>query len=132
MSLVDAFQTDLAHNGDFVRTASGSLDRITGLANLKQALFHRLITVPGTLVHRPLYGVGVLNYQGNISSFVMQQKLAGLITEQFKQDVRVSKVLAIAFAVDDYFPQQTLIKVSVKTVGYSDGTEMIFTPFGGR
>jgi hypothetical protein len=71
-------------------------------------------------------------YQGNISSFVMQQKLASLIEEQFMQDPRVAKVLAVSFAAEDDNPRQTRIKVSVKPIGYADGVEMIFTPFGGR
>jgi phage baseplate assembly protein W len=64
----DAMKTDIAFVGGYVRTQSGDLDRITGLANLKNALYHRLVTTPGTLVHRPEYGVGILNYQGAPSS----------------------------------------------------------------
>lgn len=128
---MDAYKVDFAHSGDFVKSPSGDIDWVSGLANLKQALFHRLITVPGTLVHRPTYGVGLPLYQNNISSFMTQQKLASLIEEQFLQDPRVSKVLAVGFIVDDVNSATVTIRMSIKPVGYSDGVEMIFTPFGG-
>lgn len=127
---MDAFKTDIAHRGDYLRSPSGDLDRISGLANLKQALFHRLMTVPGTLVHRPTYGVGLPLYQNNLSSFVAQQKLASLIEEQFLRDPRVSKLSSVGFIADDLNPQLTVVRISIKPVGYSDGVEMVFTPFG--
>ena len=42
-NITDALKTDIAHVGDLVRTPGGDLGYIAGLANLKNALFHRLI-----------------------------------------------------------------------------------------
>ncbi len=131
MSLTDAFGTDIAHNGDLVRTSGGDVATVTGLANMEQALFHRLITVPGTLIHRPTYGVGAPLYQGAISSFAAQQKFAQNIKEQFLQDPRVLAVTSISISTNDSNPQQTLVKVFVTLVGYIDAIPMEFTPFSG-
>jgi phage baseplate assembly protein W len=127
-NLTTALKTDIAHVGDFVRTPGGDLATISGLANYKRALFHRLITVPGTLVHRPEYGVGIGMYQNSPSSFALQQKLAALIKDQFEQDPRTEKVSSVSISSDDATPEQTVITVSVIPVGYSE-QEMTFTPF---
>lgn len=128
MSITDALKTDIAHIGDFVPTSSGDLDILSGLANLRRALFHRLITVPGSLVHRPTYGVGVGLYQNAPNTFAMQQKLATLIREQFLQDPRVQDVTSVAITSKDNTPQTVVITVFVKVVGYNE-QEMRFTPF---
>jgi phage baseplate assembly protein W len=130
VNITEALGTDLAHSVDFVRTASADLGKVAGLANLKQALFHRLLTMPGTLAHRPTYGVGISMFQNTLSSFSIQQRLATLIQEQFKQDPRVEDVLSVAVSNADSSPQLVMIAVSVKVVGYGE-TTMNFIPFGG-
>lgn len=130
-NITDALKTDIAHSGgDYIKTPGGDLGTVSGLANYKLALFHRLMTVPGSLVHRPTYGVGATMYQNAPSSFAIQQKFAGVIEEQFAQDPRTEKVLAVSITSDDENPQLTLVKVSVKPIGYSE-QQMIFTPFSG-
>lgn len=129
MNVSDALGTDIAHVGDLVRTPSGDLARITGLANLYNALFHRLLTTPGSHVAKPGYGVGVLYYQNAIASLGKQQELAGKIKQQFELDVRVVAVLSVAINNNDMQPDQTTIVVSIKPIGYSDFTQMTFLPF---
>lgn len=131
MNITDALGTDIAHRGDFLRTSGGDLQTIEGLANLKQALFHRLVTVPGSLAHRPTYGVGLPMYQNGLSSFGIQQKLAARIREQFAEDPRVEEVSSISINSTDADPSLTILAVSVKVIGYSDPVDMKFTPFGG-
>lgn len=128
--ITEALKTDLAHIGDIQRASSGDVGRIAGLNNLKQALFHRLITVPGSLVHRPTYGVGALRWQNAPSVFTLQRKLAALIREQFMQDPRVEDVISTTISIPADNPQMTKIAVSVKPRGYSE-TTMVFQPFGG-
>lgn len=130
MNINDALFTDIAHVGDLLITPGGDIDTISGLRNLKNALFHRLMTVPGTLVHRPSYGVGVPLYLNNLSSFATQQRLATLIQEQFKLDPRVEDVSSVSISEDDTNPQITIIRVFIKPIGYSE-QEMSFTPFAG-
>ena len=130
LSITDALKNDIAHVGDLTITAGRDLGQIAGLANLKNALFHRLLTVPGTLVHRPTYGVGIPAYQNAPSSFSIQQKLASLIQEQFEQDPRVDSVTSVNISNTDDQPQTTRIAVFVVPVGYTDAVQMICTPFG--
>ena len=128
MALNDIMKTDLAHVGDLVRTSGGDIGTINGLANLKNALFHRLMTVPGTLVHRPNYGIGITQYQGAPSSYAIQAALAAKITEQFELDPRVASVTGVRIASDDDNPSQFVVAVRVVAKGYTEET-MIFTPF---
>lgn len=91
----DFYKIDLLHDGDFVAAPNGDFALAKGLVNLKQALFHRLITVPGALVHRPLYGVGIQLWQNDIGSISRQRELATTIKEQFEQDERVDELKSI-------------------------------------
>lgn len=93
--IADFYLEDLHHDGDFGAAPNGDLAIIKGKLNLRQQLLHRLITVPGTIVHRPTYGVGVQQWKGDIGSIGRQQALALRIKEQFEQDFRVVKVKGI-------------------------------------
>jgi phage baseplate assembly protein W len=121
--------TDIAHNEDYVLSVQGGWDRISGLANLKQALFHRLITSPGSLAHRPNYGVGIKDFQNSPSGLEAQRRLANRIKEQFEQDPRVESVTGVRVDVDDLTPELTSIVVRVKPIGY-DESQVTFIPFG--
>lgn len=127
-NLVEIHGRDLAHVGDYVPTDSGDLDTVEGLENLKQALFQRLITVPGSLAHRPRYGVGVKKFLNSINSIANQRELFILIQEQFPQDPRVESVTGVLFTTTDQEPSKTQILVRVKPVGY-DEVPMNFVPF---
>lgn len=126
----EALGTDLLHNGDLAPTPSGDLERISGLANLKQALLHRLITIKGTLAHRPGYGVGITRYQGAPNSFTAQQRISSDIMEQFPLDPRVLSVTSVSILSPADNPTMTKISVSVIPVGYTE-TQMTFLPFSG-
>lgn len=130
MDINEALGTDIVHSGDLQVTSGGDLQTISGLANLKIALFHRLMTVPGTLLHRPLYGVGITMYQNAPVSYGLQQKLASIIQEQFMQDPRVQDVSSVSVSATDTDSATTRIKIFITPVGYSE-QEMIFTPFSG-
>jgi len=130
MANIDEFLgTDIAHASDLVVSASGDLSTITGLANVKMALFHRLITNPGALAHRPEYGVGIKNYQNAINTLASQQQIAARIQEQFELDPRVEGVKGVAVDYDELNPSLVKFTVRVKIVGYGE-TAMTFTPFG--
>lgn len=127
--ITEVLGTDLAHSKDLVRSSTGDLDTINGLANLKQALFHRLITVPGSLVHRPLYGVGIQTYQNAVNSLATQRQLALRIQEQFEEDPRVEAVTNVRVLNTNLRPELVTLVVAVKVVGYGEDA-MTFTPFG--
>lgn len=96
MSQIDKFyKIDLLHNGDFNAAPNGDFAIVKGVENLKQALFHRLITVPESIVHRPNYGVGVKLWQNDIASFSRQTELASRIKEQFELEERVDELVSV-------------------------------------
>ena len=121
--------TDIVHKSDLQVSASGDLDIISGLSNIKNALFHRLITVKGSLMHRPDYGVGIKNFQNAAAVLSVQRKIAGLIQEQFEKDPRVEGVKSVRVIVDDLVPHQITLVVKVDIVGYGE-VEAEYTPFG--
>lgn len=128
-NLNDIMLTDVAHVGDILVSATGDMDTITGIANLKNALFHRLITQPGSLVHKPNYGVGVKDFQNALSTLSAQRKLAGRIQEQFELDPRVKKVTGVLVTFDDLHPSIVTITTKVDAVGVGE-LAMQMKPFG--
>jgi phage baseplate assembly protein W len=127
-TITDAMLTDISLMGDMLISPSGDLQVITGLANFRQAIFHRLITVPGSLVHRPTYGCGIGNFQNCATSLQAQQKLAKIIMAQLPLDPRVQSVSGVSVTSEDGTPQMTTISISVTPVGYTE-QKMNFTPF---
>jgi phage baseplate assembly protein W len=128
-TLLEVFKTDLVHKSDFLKSATGDIGKISGLENYKNALFHRLVTTPGSLIHRPLYGVGVKEFQNAPPTLANQRKLAGRINEQFMQDPRTEKVVSVAINFNATSPERMVITVRVKPKGYDEAT-LTFIPFG--
>jgi phage baseplate assembly protein W len=127
-SLNDVLGTDILHQSDLVAQANGDLATQSGLDNMRTALFHRLVTSPGSLAHRPNYGVGIKDYQNAPGSLTIYRKLAQRIQEQFVQDERVEEVTGVRISSDDANPSLIVLAVTVKIVGYQE-TELKFTPF---
>jgi phage baseplate assembly protein W len=127
-SLNEVLGTDIVHKSDLLRSPLGDLDRISGLENMKMALFHRLVTSPGALAHRPNYGVGIKDYQNAPGSLSVYRRLAQRIQDQFVQDPRVQAVSGVRISTEDATPNLIQLIVRVKIVGYEE-TELKFTPF---
>lgn len=120
---------DLKHNvGDFESNDSGDIKKIKGLLNLEQALFHRLLTVKGSLVHRPEYGIGIQSYQGQLMNVDRQRNLALNIKEQFLMDDRVISVDQVQFVFDNFTPDLFQVFVKYTPIGYNV-TDSNFDPF---
>lgn len=130
MADVDEFYLeDLVHEGTLLESSSGDLDTVRGLSNLKQALYHRLITRKGTLIHRPDYGVGIKDYQNAVGSITTFRKLAAAIDEQFRQDFRVLNVTNVAIEQNKDNSQLFKVVVTIQTAGYAE-LPLTFVPFG--
>lgn len=130
MALIDeSLFRDLAHKGDLLAAPNGDIQTISGLKNIKDALFRRLKTQPGSLVHRPDYGVGIKDFQNAPNSLPNQQRLALRVKEQFELDSRVAEVVGLKVTVDDDTPEKTIIFVRIDIEGFGE-TEMDFIPFG--
>jgi phage baseplate assembly protein W len=128
-TIEEALLRDVLHNGDIRVTPSGDVELVSGLLNLKQALFHRLLTTPGALVHRPEYGVGIKNYQNAVNTLDTQRRLANTIIDQFQRDSRIREVSGVRISTDETVPGKVVIYVRVKAVGYDEIT-LDFKPFG--
>jgi phage baseplate assembly protein W len=120
-SVDDFYGKDLAFKTDFVLTATGDIDTLTGLDNLKDALYRRLLTHPGSLVHRPDYGVGIKYFQNAVNSLSKKRDLAIKIKEQFERDPRVKEVKGVSVnSKSDLEPDTVIVSVSVESVGYGE------------
>lgn len=128
-TIEESLGKDLAFKTDLVRGPTGDLDTLSGVENVRQALLHRLITVPGSLIHRPTYGVGLKEFQNAPNTLAVLRALAIRIQEQFTQDPRVEKVEGVRIEKDDYQPELVYVIIRVKIVGYGE-TEVKSTPFG--
>lgn len=130
MALLDEFYLkDMAHNGDLLASPSGDLQTVTGVNNLRQALFRRLITVPGSLVHRPNYGVGIKNFTNAPNSFDNQRKIANRIKEQFELDFRVDEVTGVEINNPPTFPERLTIRVKLRAAGVDEDVNFSFKTF---
>jgi len=125
----ETFLTDLAHISDLIKSPSGDLDVLTGLNNLYQALYHRLVTQPGSLIHRPDYGVGIKSYKNAVNSIDTQRRLATRIDEQFRNEFRVVEVSGVRLETSVDNPDLINLFVRIKAIGY-DELELKFAPFG--
>jgi phage baseplate assembly protein W len=120
MAADDIYLRDLAFSNDFVLSPKGDLDTRTGLDNLRDAIYRRIVTVPGSIVHRPDYGVGLPLYVGSLNSLGRQQKLAAIIKEQLERDDRVEEFLSLRVEQSSSVEGMVKITVRVKPVGYTE------------
>lgn len=115
-----ALKRDLYFGNDFAAEPNGDISQIDGLANLKQAILHRIITTPGTLAHRPTYGVGIKDYQNNIGSRANQEQLMHRMIDQFRDEPRIEELTSLAVRQDQNNPGQFDIVLRYRPVGYSE------------
>ena len=120
---------DIAFQDDFVGNATGSIDTMTGIANVKEAIFRRLVTTPGSLIHRPNYGVGIKKWQNALASLANQHELATEIKAQLELDPRVELVSGVRINFNDLTPDRVEIQITVTVTGYDEQT-FSYTPFG--
>lgn len=128
-NIEDSLLVDLEHKGDFSNNEKGDLKTIQGIDNLRQAIYNRLVTSKGTIIHRPDYGVGAKSYQGAISSLEKQRELALGIREQLLEDTRIESVDSVRFTPDEDSRTGTFIinvKITVAGLGQLDEA---FSPF---
>lgn len=132
MALIDEFYgVDIAFKSDFLAAANGDLQRISGQENVKESLIRRTITEPGTLVHRPDYGVGLKRFVNALSSLDNRRELANRIKVQWEQEERVLEVTGVRFEFDDNDPERLEIAVTADLQGLGE-TELRVIPFQER
>lgn len=129
-TIQDFYLRDIKHREDFFRTANGDLELEDGLDNIKNQLLRRLITVPGSIIHRPDYGVGIHQYQNVTLTLSVKERIALSIRNNFEEDDRVVTVTSVSFERDDDKPETFKVTAKVELVGFGE-QEIEFKPFEG-
>lgn len=128
--LNETLLTDIAFTDDFKASPTGDLDVVSGMRNLQGALLRRLLTTPGSLVHRPAYGCGLAEFQNASMTLGTKRQLSLRIANQFPLDPRVDSVESVNIQTNDNEPDTMTITVKCKIVGVGS-QEIVFTPFDG-
>lgn len=118
----ELFGIDIVFTNDFEVSASGDLQTIFGQQNVTARLIRRTITEPGTLVHRPTFGVGLKRFLNGLNSLDNQRELANRIKVQWEQDESVNEVLGVSVVVEDDKPELSIISVRAFLVGVGETT----------
>ena len=122
--------TDILHIRDFRKTTvGGNIQTVSGLENLRQAVLRRLITTPGQLVHRPLYGAGLARFQNAPNTLDTRRTMSTIIEEQLLRDPRIESVTSVNFRYPDPKPESVEIAVTCEVKGYGELTVEL-RPFG--
>lgn len=130
-NITETLLTDVRHKKDFVKedAPGGDLRTISGLENVKEAIFRRIMTEPGSLTHRPDYGVGLKQFQNAPASLATHRELASRIAQQLRRDSRIAEVQGVSVDVRDSEPEKARILVNVLVVGF-DEVVPVEIPFG--
>ncbi len=129
-TIQQVLKTDIKHQKDFVKTDSGGdIQSISGFDNIREAILRRIVTEPGTLIHRPGYGIGLKHFQNAPMTLATQQEIAKRLQEQLTRDSRIASLLSVSVESEDRTPEKAVINLSVKLEGY-DEPQMIEIPFG--
>ena len=122
----DILLRDIKHLSDFEHE-DGDINTIEGLENLRLALLHRLVTTPGSLIHRPDYGVGIKEFQNSVNSIDNQRIISNRIEENFKRDPRVAEVSSVSVEANS---DPSLVRIVVKVIAIGrEEVDVEFIPF---
>lgn len=127
LTVNDILLRDLKHLRD-LQDENGDLITIEGIENIRLALLHRLVTRPGTLIHRPEYGVGIQDFLNAPNTIDNQRTIATRIAENFARDPRVAEVSAVSVEPNSN-PELVRIIVKVRIIGRQEQS-LEFIPFG--
>lgn len=78
-------------DGDIALTNTGDLATVTGVANLQTALPRRCCVSPGTLVHRPDFGGGLIDQVSAPVSIDKRSAIASDLRRNLLRDARLSE-----------------------------------------
>lgn len=89
------FQADCQLQDGAFQFAGGDFALVSGRANLRQALSHRIVTDHGELVHHPRYGANLGRLIGSLSGPVRQLVAADYVDEALRNESRVKDVTRV-------------------------------------
>lgn len=117
------FGKDIAFDTDF-HVGAGDWQTLEGLALIRQAVFHRLITSPGEFAARPEYGVGIEGYVKEELTDALIAELATKVKTQILQDRRISRC---DVSVQELATPGTGLEVNVSLI--ASGQALTLAPF---
>lgn len=119
---LDALGADIFFDGDLHVHAGGDFVLVEGLAAMRQAIYHRLLTKPGEYKRNPNYGVGVMSYVKRRRTRSVLDHLRGRIIDQLSLDRRIDEVLSV---VVENITDGVKIAIKVRVAGEA----LTFRPF---
>jgi phage baseplate assembly protein W len=92
MDRESVFGRDVAlDRGQLAAAAGGDLVAVEGVANLRQALHHRLDTEPGELTYHPAYGCPIRQLIGRGASPALNRLAAAFVDRALRADPRIDR-----------------------------------------
>ncbi|MCP3670710.1 MAG: DUF2634 domain-containing protein [Gammaproteobacteria bacterium] len=116
------FGTDIYFDNDYLITNKGDFQLLEGVANLRQAIYHRLITRPGEYKFVPDYGVGIATYVKRKRTNSNLDSMENAIRTNLLRDSRLS---AISKIVVEYINGGVKIAISIAVAGKT----LLFRPY---
>lgn len=130
-------KTDIAVPADadteLAVTASGDLVLVSGRSNLYVAMKRRLAAFPGSLIHQPEYGAGILSWLERTNTPGERARLATAIRRNVLRDSRVSDATVqanLGTPTDSTVPDALTVELEV-TVRHDRRSENITASFQG-
>jgi len=114
--------TDIFFAGYYVISPSGDYATISGIANLIQSIYRRLLTIPGEYAHIPEYGVGVPNYVKRKMTRPVLGDLKRSIIDNLLRDPRIQTIDGI-----DIEQGTNNIQIGIRLT--AEGQALRFRPF---
>jgi len=109
--------------GRLLVTPTGDLQTVAGRSNLEAALLRRLVASPGSLLHRPEYGVGVMDVLETANTPAARSQLANLARRNLLRDPRISEAkVGVALGLPDDPRRVDAITLTVSVTLRRSGT----------
>ena len=117
---------ELVMDGDIVML-SGDQATVSGIANLKQALYHRLLTGQGELPYHPDYGSNLHRLTGKTMTPSNRTAITNEVRQCILQDPRVEKVISVDLQLIN---KGILVTATIGAVDVPEPINLVY-PFQG-
>lgn len=118
------FGTDIKFENDYDITSAGDYLLLSGLENLRAAVYRRLLTNPGEYKLVPDYGVGMKRWVKKPDTSANRAEMKTIIEQQLLRDPRIQEIVQIAI---ESLENQPGVKVGI--VLRANGRALRFRPF---
>lgn len=116
------FGTDIYFRNDYEITSAGDFLLVSGITNLREAIYRRLLTRPGEYKFVPDYGVGIMSYLKKRSNSDTIDQLRTAIEEQLLRERRIDSVERLSVDI-------THDTVNIGIIIRAAGRALQFRPF---